>query len=309
MTKHGQISLIITVLNEAGTINLLLNAIRQQTFPADEVIFVDGGSTDNTLQLIKVFADKNPHLKISCKIKVGNRSVGRNFAIHSAKNDWVAITDAGCIPRKDWLAELMSQVDQQAEVIAGYYAGQPSNPFQTAVVPYVLVMPDRVDPANFLPATRSMLIKKTIWQQLGGFNEKLNHNEDYDFARRLRDQNFKIQFAAQAVVAWLPVNNLTDFSRMIYRFARGDSEAHLLRPKVVFIFVRYLLLLMMIFLSVLSSSLYIWGLILLLGFLYAGWAIAKNFKYARQGWYWLPVLQVTADGAVIAGSLRGMLNW
>jgi hypothetical protein len=41
---------------------------------------------------------------------------------------------------------------------------------------------------------------------------------------------------------------------------------------------------------------------------YLAWAISKNVRYAPQGWYWLPVLQLTADVSVMAGSLVGWLR-
>ena len=172
-----KISLVITTLNEEQTIIPLLKSIREQSVVPDEVVIVDGGSIDRTVMLIKKFETKvlrSENIKTRVFIKKGNRSVGRNYAIEKAKNSWIAVTDAGCILDRNWLKELVEeQTKLKIEVVAGYYSANPKTSFEEAVIPYVLVMPDRVDENNFLPATRSVLFSKNIWKQAGGFNENL----------------------------------------------------------------------------------------------------------------------------------------
>jgi GT2 family glycosyltransferase len=206
------------------------------------------------------------------------------------------------VPRSDWLAELVKayqSAEKPQTVVAGYYTAQIKTAFQQAVTPYALVMPDRVDPVNFLPATRSMLLPKTVWKKLGGFDRRFSDNEDYDFARRLRRQKNPIVFARQAQVSWQPRSNLLEFWAMIYRFARGDAQARLFRPKVAFIFIRYSL----------GVGILLWswpwaaaGLVA-----YAGWSISKNLRHVPNGWYWLPLLQVTSDLAVMLGTVEGLM--
>lgn len=306
-----KISLIITVLNEEKNIELLLNSIAKQSQKPDEVIITDAGSSDATVQVIKNWRRKNSSLK-SRKLKlralrvlkkIGNRSVGRNFAIKKSKFSWIAITDAGCILHRNWLRELVrAQIKNKADVIAGYYEGRSKTLFQEAVIPYFLVMPERVKVDSFLPATRSMMIRKSVWKTAGGFNEQLSHNEDYDFARWIKKHKnrFKISFTKKAVVSWLPPDSLSRFVRTIYRFAQGDVEAGIVRPKVVSVFARYLLfLLIKIFTPFLASLTLI---------IYLVWSIFKNWYYVPRGWYWLPLLQVSSDIAVMWGSVRGVVE-
>jgi glycosyltransferase involved in cell wall biosynthesis len=310
----NKVSLIITTLNEEKTIVSLLKSIRDQTLLPDEVIIVDGGSVDITVSLVDDYIKKS-------FIKKGNRSVGRNFAISKARNNWIAITDAGCILDKNWLKELVDkQKNSNAEVVAGYYKAaaesvnkKPLTSFEKAVVPYVLVMPNKVDKDNFLPATRSVLISKKAWEKVGRFDESLSDNEDYAFAKKLESERVKIAFAQKAVVGWMPPSTLKYFTKMIFRFARGDVYAGILRPKVLLIFVRYLF----------GFLLFSWGLIQLLtegnlwilfglvpGFLliYALWSIVKNYRYIKGNSHWLPVLQVASDLAVMWGSMCGLVK-
>jgi glycosyltransferase involved in cell wall biosynthesis len=313
-----KLSLVITIFNEESTLDSLLTSLQQQTLAADEVIIIDGGSKDGSLKIVKEW-QKKPYFKNKLKFltKKGNRSVGRNFGIKKSKNKWIAITDAGCIPDKNWLKELfLEQKKSEALVIAGYYFGITKSSFEEAVVPYVLVMPNKIDENNFLPATRSMLIEKNTWKKLGGFDEKLNHNEDYDFAKKIEKENIKKSFTKKALVGWLPRKNLISFFIMILRFSFGDAEANILRPKVLLIIARYtiaIILGLIIYLSFISEFFQffkIYGFITLLisFFIYCFWAVMKNKKYTPTGWLWLPILQVSSDIAVIIGTISGSMK-
>ncbi len=103
-----KISFVTTVLNEENTINLLLESLVAQTKNPDEIIIVDGGSTDRTIDIIQKAKTKNQKLKSKLKIiqKVGNRSVGRNEGIKKATGNIIVISDAGCVLDRDWIKEI-----------------------------------------------------------------------------------------------------------------------------------------------------------------------------------------------------------
>jgi len=309
-----KISVIVTVLNESHSVTALLTALAHQTLLADEIVMVDGGSDDGTVDQIKTISRQ---LKLPVKVfrQPGNRSVGRNHAITKAHHEIIAITDAGCEPHPNWLAELVAKYDsvkkaagQQLVVIAGYYDARPRNALEAAAVPYFLVMPDRVDSTHFLPATRSMLLEKAAWQLVGGFDEDLDPSEDYALAKKLEAMpTVHLDFTAKAKVTWIPPKlSIWRFSLMIYKFARGDIKAKIIRPKVIGIFVRYVVAMiagMVVALLSIKAAI-ILGLI---GVgVYTLWAIKKNARYAPEAWYWLPILQIASDLAVMAGFLSGV---
>jgi len=303
----AKITVVITALNEESSIFELLRGLEKQTLQPSEVIIVDGGSSDKTTSIVNSLNSKST-LNIKLHQKKGNRSVGRNLAIAKSKTDLIAITDAGCEPMKNWLEELVKiQAGTKAPVVAGYYAGKATTRFEEAVIPYALVMPDKVNPGNFLPATRSMLLKKKVWKKIGGFDRKLSDNEDYAFAMKIKRSGIKIAFAEKAIVLWKPRSNLLSFYKMIFRFARGDVRAGIVRPKVILIFTRYLLLLLatiVIFkFSDWKSVVQLWTPLFII---YSLWAINKNVRYTPKGWFYLPLLQVSSDVAVMIGSIAGL---
>lgn len=301
-----EVSVIVTVLNESDNITRLTDALLQQSKKPQEIIIVDGGSSDDTFEKLKSLAKKHSNFKVFQKN--GNRSVGRNFAISKSSGNWIAITDAGCVPEKNWLENLIKTAQNSGtKVVAGYYQAAKGSLLQQAIAPYALVMPDKINPNNFLPATRSMLIAKKTFDSLGGFDEKLSDNEDYAFAKKI-EANIKIAFAQNAVVTWSPPNSLFSFFKMIFRFARGDAQARIFRPKVFLIFGRYIL----------GGTIFGWLIFyqdyvvavfyfLLAILLYSVWSIKKNIKYCPDSWHLLPILQITSDLAVISGSILGIL--
>lgn len=306
-------SLVTAVLNEEKTIQPLLLSIFQQTQKPDEVIIVDGGSKDKTIKSIKDFKIKfEPASIIRIIVTNGaNRAKGRNTGIKLAKNEIIVLTDAGCVLEKNWLAGITAPfINSQIEVVSGYYRGhRAASIFERCVAVYTLVVPERVRLNHFLPSARSMALRKKVWQEAGGFPEEFSLNEDYVFAKKLKKQGRKFYFAKKAIVFWQPRENLLKAFLMFYNFARGDSQAGIFRPKVCLVFLRYLLGGVFLFVGFAKSDIILNTLYMLL-IAYIIWAITKNYKYVGhwQAIFYLPILQFAADLAVLAGTIRGILD-
>lgn len=294
----AKVSVICTVYNEINSLPDLINSLTHQTRPPDEIIIVDGGSTDGTWEYLK--RQKN----IKSYQKIGNRSIGRNFAISKSKNPIIAITDAGCIPEPNWLEEL---TNPSADVVSGYYRGVAKNIFQKCLIPYVLIMPDIAGKSEFFPSTRSMAIRKSVWQKVK-FNEKLWHNEDYAYAHTLKKAGYSFYFAPKAIVNWMPRKNLKQAAWMFTRFAIGDIQAGIFRPQVKKLMIRYAIATYLFFLALEWHFLFVLFVTLLL--CYFAYSILKNYRYVRdiRAFFWLPVLQLSADLSVLSGTLIGYMS-
>lgn len=308
-----KVGFIATVFNEEKTIDGFLQSLLAQTKTPDEIVIVDAASKDATFSKLKAFQSlyKKKHKKVRFQIgiKKGNRSVGRNEAIRKVDSDIIAVSDSGCLLDKNWLRNITNPFFKRknVDVVAGYYKAKARSVFEKSVVPYALVMPDKVNPKNFLPATRSMAFTKKIWEKVGGFDKKFSHNEDFVFANKLKEKEARIVFEKSAIVFWIPRKNVKSLFIMFFRFAFGDSESGIFRTNVLLLFYRYILAAFLFALFVLSGKvLYLQILcVSLLGYLV--YSVYKNYRYVGNvnATYILPIIQFTADGAVLLGSILG----
>lgn len=300
-----KISVVATVLNEEKSIGRLLRALVSQSKKPDEIIVADGESGDSTTSIVSRFKG------VKLFIKKGNRSVGRNYGIKRAKNEIITVTDAGGYPKKDWLEKITAPLaDREIDVVSGYYKSLARTPFEKCVTPYFLVMPDKVwRGMEFLPSSRSVAFRKSVWRKVGGYPEEFFHNEDFVFDHRLKKTNAHIFFEPDAVVWWQPPQSLSEAARKFFRFAQGDAEAGINRPKIKFIFARYLVgIVLLLFNYSVLPALPAGGLFCVL--FYFLWSWKKNFRYAKiaESIFWLPAIQVVADLSVMSGFLAGKLK-
>lgn len=300
--KKEMLSLIVTIFNEADSLPDFLQSIEEQKLLPDEVIIVDADSSDESVKIIQKFQSQS-NLKIILIQQNCSRAVGRNLAAKKAKGQWLAITDAGTVLDKNWLLELIAEQGRsQVPVVAGYYRALATSKLAAAIAPYFMVTKQRFDEKTFLPATRSMLIKKSLWEELGGLDESLAYAEDYPLAQKIKKTGVKIGVAKKAVVNWLPPDNFLSFFKTIVATAQYDVIARVIRFKIYLVFARYLIffLILLFFCNFL--------LIISLMTLYLLWSILKNYQACPQAWYYLPLLQVLADLGVMWGSIKGVFS-
>jgi glycosyltransferase involved in cell wall biosynthesis len=127
------ITLIATVLNEGSSIHRLMHSIQQQTRLPDEIIIVDGGSTDATVAILREYQATLP---LKMLIEPGcNISQGRNIALAAATHPIIAITDAGVRLHPEWLAHITRPLLDNAAVtvVGGFFQADPQTIFETAL--------------------------------------------------------------------------------------------------------------------------------------------------------------------------------
>lgn len=310
------ISICITVLNEERSIGRLLDSLLNQTKKPDEIIVVDGGSKDKTVEIINHYQRKDARIKL-LKEKC-SRAKGRNFGVEMARGEIIAMTDAGCVAHPDWLKNLTAPFENtDVDVVAGFYKMTGETPLQKAESVFMGVRPRNFD-VEFLPSTRSIAFKKAIWERVGGFPEKLRGAaEDTVFNYGLIKAGAKFSRMKSAVVEWGMPQTVEDFFSKIKAYAQGDAKSKIWffpgkglvshNIKALFILFRYLLGLFLLILAIKYNAL---PYLLILIFGYLIWAFRKvylEFGDNRTA-LWGPVLQITSDIGVMAGFISGIIR-
>ena len=202
MPKDLRVSLVIPVRNEAATISDLLTSIHSQTLQASEIVFVDGGSLDNTVEILRGSAQEDSSLHL-LKAQDATPGRGRNIGIEAASNDWIALTDAGIRLEPTWLERLAAEVERDPSVnlVFGAYEAQTGTFFQQCAAA-AYVAPKRQRPGGLMrgPSIASCLLHRNVWRAVGGFPD-LRAAEDLVFIERCQ-QVGRIAWAPQAVVRW-----------------------------------------------------------------------------------------------------------
>ncbi len=225
----SDVSLVMTILNEEDTIEKTIESILAQTKKPDEVIIVDGGSRDRTVEKIKKYTEKYPYIKLLVR-KGTNIAQGRNIAIKEAKNEIIAVTDGGCWLDPHWLENITKPFyeDPTVDVVAGFYKEAATNLFQETVANLTYPKLERINPEEYLPSSRSIAFKKSAWEQVGGYPEYLATGEDTLFDIRLKKANMKFVFAPDAIVFWQVRKNTKELYKQFYGYAVGNARARTL---------------------------------------------------------------------------------
>jgi glycosyltransferase involved in cell wall biosynthesis len=234
------ISVVATVLNEGDHIRRLMDSLVTQTCQPDDVVFVDGGSHDQTVDVLREYADRLP-LRVIV-LPGSSISQGRNRAIEAARNEIIAVTDAGVVLDNEWLERITRPLlaDKSVEVVAGFFHADPHTLFEASMGATVLPLPNEADPDTFLPSSRSVAFRRSAWQAVGGYPEWLDYCEDLVFDLRLKAISAPQVFEPRAVVYFRPRESLKAFFKQYYHYARGDGKADLWRKRHAIRYATYL---------------------------------------------------------------------
>lgn len=227
LTRRLSVAVVATVLNEAATVGELLASLEGQTRRPDEVVLVDGGSTDGTWQALRRAAAGDPRLRVlreRCNI-----SRGRNLAIAASTAEVVAVTDAGVRLPPHWLEELLRPFAAGCppDVVGGFFHADARTTFEVALGATTLPLAEEIDPERFLPSSRSVALRRTAWERVGGYPEWLDYCEDLVFDLQLRCAGHRFTFNPRASVYFRPRSTWRAFFLQYYRYARGDAKARL----------------------------------------------------------------------------------
>jgi len=220
-----QLSLIATVYNEESNVLDWTERILNQTVKPNEIVIVDAGSKDRTLELLRECLQGSA-IPIQLISSPGlNIAAGRNLAIQKAQYDLIAVTDFGCRPHHDWLENLVApfRLSSDTEVVAGWYMAVDK---KGRVIPYKgwPVLPE-VNPQDFIPSSRSIAFTKEVWAKAGGYPEWLTlTGEDTYLALELKRFASRWGFVPSAVVDWFAPTTWWGLWRKAYTWSIGNGE-------------------------------------------------------------------------------------
>jgi glycosyltransferase involved in cell wall biosynthesis len=215
-----KVSLITTVLDASDRVGAFLESVSWQTRPPDEVVVVDGGSRDGTLEQLRstdtVTVIEEPGANIPR---------GRNVAISAATHDLIAVTDADCVLERDWLERLVEPLETGADVAMGFYRPLADSFLQRAIACVNLPEAEELDEASFMPSGRSVAFTRDAIDRAGGYPEWLDAGADLFVHHGFRQLGLDMRLARDAIVNWPIRRTLAETWRQYFGYGRGDAIA------------------------------------------------------------------------------------
>ena len=191
-------SIVIRAFNEEKHIGKLLTGIEQQTFQEREILIVDSGSTDATLEIARKFDLRI--VNIDSREFTFGRSLNRG--IQEAKGSFVVIISAHCYPvYPDWLEQLLKPFeDQRVAVSYGKQRGADSNHFSEHQF-FRTYFPDNSQPDQGQPYTHNAnaAIRRSLWKQ-HPYNEQITGLEDLAWSSWAKAQGYSVAYVSEAEI-------------------------------------------------------------------------------------------------------------
>jgi GT2 family glycosyltransferase len=207
------ISVIVPVRNGADDLAALLDSLDRQTLVPDswEIVIGDDGSTDD----IAAAVGGRPHVRVVSG-PAANAYAARNRAADAAVGSIFAFVDADCRPLPDWLEAGTRALEQGADLAGGRIDWRIDG---RRTVWSLLDIDTFVDPelvvAQGAALTGNLFVRRSTFQEVGGFDSSLPSHGDYDFAQRCVSAGARLVFADDAAVTHPTYNAGRPFLRKV----------------------------------------------------------------------------------------------
>lgn len=198
-----KINVIIPCLNAADTIGDTLDALIEQSWPADwEVIIADNGSTDALGPVVAPFKTKIPSLRIIDAAAKRGAAYARNLAVKAASGEGILFCDADDVPGAGWATALVRALTDHSFVAARFEFNKLNLPSIAATRGGTQV--DALQTCRFLPfpyaGAGSLGIARRLHDGVGGFDETIPIGEDTDYCMRVQLTGQKLVFVPDALL-------------------------------------------------------------------------------------------------------------
>lgn len=227
-----KISIIIPALNEEKTLPHLLECLKDQEFRDFEIIIADAGSTDKTKEIA---------LTYGAKVIVGGLpAFGRNAGAKVALGQWLLFLDADILLAKKFLGSMLEEAEKEKTDAASCGVIPLSDKVIDALLhdfvnAYISVT------QYFYPHAPGacIMIKKTLHEKIGGFDESIHLAEDHNYVSRAK-KNGKFKILKEPKI-YISVRRLDSDGRFnisakyvmceVYRMMLGEIRSDIFKYK------------------------------------------------------------------------------
>lgn len=192
------VSLILTTYNSAENLPHTLKSIEKQDYPQIEVVIKDGGSEDNTLEIIKEY-EAASHNRVVW-------ATGADTGIYDAMNQGYKLSSGDIIVffndiflQQDVVSRMVGLIESDPDCVGAHadlvYATNEK------VVRYWKMGPQKSLRTGWLPGHPTMFLKREVYEKYGLYNLKYRISSDYEFMIRfLKDKENRLVYLPETII-------------------------------------------------------------------------------------------------------------
>ena len=197
-----RLSVVIACWNAAKTLPVQLEALANQQWDKPwEVVFVDNGSTDDSMAIAEQYRSRIPEMQIIAATEKQNQQYALNVGVRAARSDAIALCDADDEVAPGWVAAMGEALARYDFVAGPWETSKLNDPWIAAGHGNAQKNGLMQQPGYFSYAgSGNMGIRRSAWEKVGGFNEDLPGAFDTDFCWKMALAGYQLQFVPEAVL-------------------------------------------------------------------------------------------------------------
>lgn len=228
------ISVVIPIYNGEADLPDLIDCLRAQTYPTDQVeyLLVDNNSSDRTGEILQTATeDSTLPLRALTENQIQSSYAARNRGIRAAKGEIIAFTDADCRPEAEWLKNLVQPFgDDQIGIVAGEIIGLPGKTLLEKHATRQNTLSQKHTLAHpFYPygQTANLAVRRDALPKTGLFRPYLTTGGDADLCWRIQQQtNYQLAFMEKARVKHRHRSTLKELQSQWRRYGESNRYLH-----------------------------------------------------------------------------------
>lgn len=243
-------TIVFTCYNDEENITGFFENLKEQTILPKQIIMVDGGSIDSTVDIAKSIAkDSVTDISIVAENKRLNISEGLNLAIKKSTTEYIGIAGIGNKYEKDHFETLLNAIrNLDVEITYSPIWGAGKTKFNS-LYNKILLNGDKGTKQS-IPSNHSALINKNVFSKIGYFYENFVYaGEDTEFYLRAQKNGIRSQVVENAKMVWYTPETETEYFKQIKNYTIADMQLKknktlMFQYKKSIIFLLFLLLIL-----------------------------------------------------------------
>ena len=238
---HPSVSIIMPVRNAQKTLDRTLETVLNQSYTnIVEIILAIGPSDDETSVVGNELGKLDPRIQI-VENKAGGTACGLNLAAKMATGEYLVRVDSHCLLPYDYVNIAVKKIKETgAGNVGGVQMATGESGFQSAVAA-AMTSKFGVGNSKFhyggvegpVDTVYLGVFDANLFKELGGFDEKLVRNQDYELNIRIREAGRSVWFTPEMVVKYFPRSNISQLFWQFFQYGSWKRKVIFKHPKSI----------------------------------------------------------------------------